>query len=67
MPGRGWADDSTVVIREGQRELARHPLAGPGEVSLLDEHYPGAGGAIVPSTRTAATQSEAPIPLAAPA
>jgi transposase len=34
------ADDGSVVISEGQREIARHPLVGPGEVSILDEHYP---------------------------
>jgi transposase len=33
-------EDSTVVISDGQREVARHPLVGPGEVSILDEHYP---------------------------
>jgi transposase len=34
------AEDGVVVISEGQREVTRHPLVGPGEVSLLDEHYP---------------------------
>jgi transposase len=34
------ADEGTVVISEGQREIARHPLVGPGEVSIVDEHYP---------------------------
>jgi len=34
------ADDGAVVITENQREIARHPLVGPGEVSILDEHYP---------------------------
>jgi transposase len=34
------AEDGVVVISEGQQEIARHPLVGPGEVSILDEHYP---------------------------
>jgi len=34
------AEDGVVVISEGPREVARHPLVGPGEVSILDEHYP---------------------------
>ena len=34
------AEDGVVVISEGQRELARHPLVVPGEVSIVDEHYP---------------------------
>jgi len=34
------AEDGVVVISEGQHEIARHPLVGPGEVSILDEHYP---------------------------
>ncbi len=34
------ADDGVVVISEGQREVARHPLVGPGEVSIVDAHDP---------------------------
>ena len=29
-----------VVVSEGQREIARHLLVGPGEVSIRDEQYP---------------------------
>jgi transposase len=32
---------SEVVIVHGGREVARHPLVAPGEVSLRDEHYGG--------------------------
>jgi transposase len=34
------AEDGSVVIVEGGREVTRHPLVGPGEVSIKDEHYP---------------------------
>jgi len=34
------AEDGVVVISDGEREIARHRLVGPGEVSILDEHYP---------------------------
>ena len=34
------AEEGTVVISQGEGEIARHPLVGPGEVSILDEHYP---------------------------
>jgi transposase len=34
------AEDGVVVISEGPKEIARHSLVGPGEVSILDEHYP---------------------------
>ena len=36
------ADDGVVVISEGQHEIARHPLVGPGEVSTA--RHPGLPG-----------------------
>ena len=30
-----------LVIRADEREIARHRLVGPGELSLSDAHYPG--------------------------
>lgn len=35
------ATGGEVVIVHDSREIARHPLVAPGEVSLLDEHYGG--------------------------
>jgi transposase len=35
------AVDDQVLISEGGQEIARHPLVGPGEVSLIDDHYGG--------------------------
>jgi transposase len=37
------AGDEVLIVGEGDRglvEVARHPLRGPGEASILDEHYP---------------------------
>jgi transposase len=42
------AVDDQVLISEDGREIARHPLVGPGEVSIIDEHY---GGAVRRPTR----------------
>jgi transposase len=33
--------EDQVLISEDGREIARHPLVGPGEVSIIDEHYGG--------------------------
>jgi transposase len=33
--------DAEVVVRVGERELARHPLCPPGAASILDQHYGG--------------------------
>lgn len=33
--------DDEVVVRVGERELARHPLCPPGAASILDQHYCG--------------------------
>jgi transposase len=35
------ADDHHVVICHGEAEVARHPLAAPGEASICDDHYGG--------------------------
>lgn len=37
------AGDQVVVVADGPDgalEVARHPLVGPGQASILDEHYP---------------------------
>lgn len=36
--------DEEVVIGADGREITRHPLVAPGEVSIRDEHYPGKSG-----------------------
>ena len=35
------AGEGTVTIRHEGREVAHHPLVGPGEVALCDDHYGG--------------------------
>lgn len=35
------AIDGEVVVHHRDREVARHPLVAPGEVSVRDEHYGG--------------------------
>jgi transposase len=35
-------DDDEVVIAYDGREIERHPLMAPGEISIKDEHYQGA-------------------------
>ncbi|HET9849337.1 MAG TPA: IS21 family transposase [Candidatus Dormibacteraeota bacterium] len=37
--------DEEVVISADSREITRHRLVAPGEVSIRDEHYPGKSGA----------------------
>jgi hypothetical protein len=37
-------DDDEVVIAYDGREIERHPLMAPGEISIQDEHYQGLPG-----------------------
>jgi len=50
------ATGGEVVIAHGGREVARHPLVAPGEVSLRDEHY---GGPARPPARAVRPRSQA--------
>jgi hypothetical protein len=44
--------DEEVVIGADGREITRHPLIAPGEVSIRDEHYPGKSGTPSRAIRT---------------
>jgi transposase len=44
--------DEEVVIGADGREITRHPLMAPGEVSIRDEHYPGKSGTPSRAIRT---------------
>lgn len=48
--------DGTVVLRHGEREVARHRCVAPGEVALDDAHY---GGAVARPVRAVRPRSEA--------
>jgi transposase len=50
------ATGGEVVIVHDEREVARHPLVAPGEVSLQDEHY---GGPARPPARAVRPRSQA--------
>jgi hypothetical protein len=50
------ATGGEVVIVHDGREVARHPLVAPGEVSLQDEHY---GGPARPPARAVRPRSQA--------
>jgi len=56
-----------VVVFASEREIARHPVVAPGEVSITDAHYGGPRGAPVRAVRPRSTAERAFLDLRGPA